>query len=281
MSQTTSLAVVDPAPDPAHPAGQDAFVLPVGKASMNCLMYTASGASLHPTLLLLHGFPGNEQNLDLAQAARRAGWNVLTMHYRGSWGSPGAFSFGSAAEDAHAALRFLRSPAAVAKYRIDPARIAVAGHSMGGFMAADAAADDPAVVGLFLLDAWNGADDARALLTPAGRKAWHEEAAADLPPLAGTSERALSDELRSNIDRFDVDRRIMAYGKRPLAIYGAARGVGARENNGYFAAAREAGNTHVVGAIWSTDHPFSDKRIALANALVAWLRALSDANQAP
>jgi pimeloyl-ACP methyl ester carboxylesterase len=58
---------------------------------LNAVIYVAAGKGPHPTLLLLHGFPGNEQNLDLAQAARRAGWNVLTLHYRGSWGSPGPF----------------------------------------------------------------------------------------------------------------------------------------------------------------------------------------------
>ena len=35
-------------------------------------------------MILFHGLPGNEQNLDLAQAIRRANWNVLTLHYRGS-----------------------------------------------------------------------------------------------------------------------------------------------------------------------------------------------------
>lgn len=47
-------------------------------------MYMAAGAGPHPTVLLLHGLPGNEQNVDLAQSIRRAGWNVLTLHYRGS-----------------------------------------------------------------------------------------------------------------------------------------------------------------------------------------------------
>src|SRR5690348_815018 len=150
-----SPAIEDAPIDKSVPAGMTAFVLDSEGAGMNAVVYTAAGAEPHPTLLLLHGFPGNEQNLDLAQAARRAGWNVLTLHYRGAWGSEGDFSFGHAAEDAANALAFLRTPEAVAKFRIDPRRIAVAGHSMGGFMAASAAAGDPDVVGLWLLDAWN------------------------------------------------------------------------------------------------------------------------------
>lgn len=278
LARQDSPAVTDPAPDSAHPAGNDAFVIKVKDGAMNALIYTASGAGPHPTLILFHGFPGNEQNLDLAQAARRAGWNVLTMHYRGSWGSPGDFSLGGAAEDAHAAIAFLRDPAIAARYHVDPKRIALAGHSMGGFMAADAAADDPGVIGLFLIDAWNISATARSLATEAGAKAWHDMAVGDLPPLAGTSEAALAAEMKASIDRFDIERRIVAYGRRPIAIYGATRGVGA-PNNGYMKAARDAGNTQVTGAIWATDHPFSDKRIALSEALVAWLDTLAPRQQ--
>lgn len=127
-------AFADTSPDAAHPAALAAFVIPSHDGALNAVMYTAAGAGPHPTLLLLHGFPGNEQNLDLAQAARRAGWNVLTFHYRGSWGSPGVFSFAHSTEDAATALAFLRAPATVARYAVDPAQIAVAGHSMGGMI---------------------------------------------------------------------------------------------------------------------------------------------------
>jgi uncharacterized protein len=47
-------------------------------------MLVAQGAGTHPTILLLHGFPGHDQNGDLMQSFRRAGWNVMTFHYRGA-----------------------------------------------------------------------------------------------------------------------------------------------------------------------------------------------------
>ena len=37
---------------------------------INGLVYSPSGAGLHPTLVICHGLPGNEKNLDLAQAVR-------------------------------------------------------------------------------------------------------------------------------------------------------------------------------------------------------------------
>lgn len=67
----------DPPPDKANPAAMQSFQLPSHGALLNAFVYIASGAGPHPTVILLHGFPGNEKNLDLAQSIRRAGWNVL------------------------------------------------------------------------------------------------------------------------------------------------------------------------------------------------------------
>ncbi len=261
--------IADPAPDSAYPAGMSAFVIPARDGAMNAVLYTAAGAGPHPTLLLLHGFPGNEQNLDLAQAARRAGWHVLTLHYRGSWGSPGRFSFGGAAEDAHSALAFLRDPATVAKYRIDTSAIAVAGHSMGGFMAADAAADDPKVAGLFLLDPWDPAQTAAALADPKAAAAWREEVASDLPPLNGATYESLTGEIGGDAARFDLGRRLFALGQRPLTIIGAERGIGAMARK--VTADAQAANPEARLIVWPTDHSFSDSRVKLADALVRWL----------
>src|SRR3569833_2546426 len=132
--------IADPPIDKAQPPAMAYVRIPSGGDLINGVLYTASGAGPHPTLLLLHGFPGNEQNLDLAQAVRRAGWNVLTLHYRGSWGSEGKFSFAISAEDADAASGWLHDPSNAAKYGSDPARGGAAGRGGGGAGAARAAA---------------------------------------------------------------------------------------------------------------------------------------------
>ena len=119
-----------------YPAAMETFQLPSHGAQLNALTYIAAGAGPHPVVVLLHGFPGNEKNLDLAQTIRRAGWDVLYFDYRGSWGSPGDFSFTHSAEDVASALAYLRDPANSAKLRADPKRIVLIGHSMGGFMTA-------------------------------------------------------------------------------------------------------------------------------------------------
>ncbi|WIA55622.1 alpha/beta fold hydrolase [Sphingobium sp. WTD-1] len=265
--------ITDPAPDAANPARMDAFVIPSGEGAMNAVMYVAAGSGVHPTLLLLHGFPGNEQNLDLAQAARRAGWNVLTLHYRGSWGSPGIFSFTNAAEDAFNALLFLEEASTVAKYRIDTSVIVVAGHSMGGFMAAEAAAAEPRVAGLFLIDPWDPAQTVAALATPQGEAGWKAEVAGDLPPLSGASYESLTAEIKGDAQKFDLGRKLVGYGRRPLTIIGAERGIGAMARK--VGADAQSANPNSRLMVWPTDHSFSDKRIALADALVRFLAGVA------
>ena len=92
--------LVDPPHDAAHPARMEVLHIPSGGVEINGVAYLAAGAGTHPTLVIAHGWPGNEKNLDLAQAVRRAGWNAVTFNYRGSWGSPGEFHFAQVPEDA-------------------------------------------------------------------------------------------------------------------------------------------------------------------------------------
>jgi pimeloyl-ACP methyl ester carboxylesterase len=145
----------DPPHDSAHPARMEVLHIPSGGVSINGIAYTPAGPGPHPVLVLMHGLPGNEKNLDLAQAVRRAGWTVVTFNYRGSWGSPGRFSFAGNLDDAKAVLAYLRDPANAAKLGIDTKRIVVGGHSMGGWVAAMTAEHDPALAGTILISAAN------------------------------------------------------------------------------------------------------------------------------
>src|SRR6478672_10367975 len=147
-------AIVDPPRDAAFPAHNQQLLIPSHGDGMNAVLFVASGKGPHRTVILMHGLPGNERNLDLAQAMRRAGWDVLTFTYRGAWGSAGDFSISNAMEDAAAALDFARAPEG-AKLGIDPRHIVLAGHSMGGATAFMTAASASGLDGLILLDAWN------------------------------------------------------------------------------------------------------------------------------
>src|SRR6202046_5521676 len=140
-------------PAGANRASMQTFQIPSHGGFLNAFVYVAAGPGPHPAVVLLHGFPGNERNLDLAQDIRRAGWDVLYFDYRGSWGSTGDFSFSHGIEDTAAAVDYLRSPVMAKILRLDPARIVLIGHSMGGFMAVQDAAADHRILGVGLISA--------------------------------------------------------------------------------------------------------------------------------
>jgi pimeloyl-ACP methyl ester carboxylesterase len=237
------------------------------------VLYTASGAGPHPTLLLLHGFPGNEQNLDLAQAVRRAGFNVLTLHYRGSWGSPGDFSFAHAAEDADAALAFLRDPKTAELFGVDEARLFVAGHSMGGFMAASAGAHDPAVKGVIMISAWDMAGAGQGGVEAARRRAHADpELSDDVIPLGGATVDGLVGEIASEPGRWDFRGFTPSLASRPVLLITADDGSEPASHD-LAQRLRAAGDGDVREVHMTTDHPYSDHRLALETAVVDWLQA--------
>jgi len=128
-----SSAHVDPVVDSNAPPAISELTIPSGDDRMAGLIYVANGPGPHPTVVLLHGFPGNEKNLDLAQAIRRSGFNVVFFHYRGAWGSEGTFSVLQIDDDALATLNFLRNPEVANRFRVDVNKLTLLGHSMGGF----------------------------------------------------------------------------------------------------------------------------------------------------
>ena len=136
--------------DAKAPGSCEELTIPSHGSRLAAFMYTAPGPQPHPTLILLHGFPGNERNLDIAQSVRRAGWNVLYFNYRGSWGSEGDFSFANCVEDVASAVAFCKQQAQT--LHIDTARLALFGHSMGGWTVLAAAAAMPAAYSSMVLE---------------------------------------------------------------------------------------------------------------------------------
>jgi hypothetical protein len=101
-------------------------------------LYLGVGDGPRPTALVLHGIPGVEKNTDIAYALRDAGWNALIFHYRGSWGSEGEYTLAGTLDDVRAAIDELVS----GRHPVDPRRLAVVGHSLGGWAAVVSAARD-------------------------------------------------------------------------------------------------------------------------------------------
>jgi pimeloyl-ACP methyl ester carboxylesterase len=267
FAQMAPAIYTDPPHDKAHPAGMEVLHIPSGGLKINGVAYTAAGAGPHPVLVLMHGLPGNEKNLDLAQAVRRAGWTVVTFNYRGSWGSPGAFRFAGNLEDGRAVLAYLRDPANAQRLGINPKRIAVAGHSMGGWVAAMTAERDPALAGTILISAAN----------MGGRKMARAEAVAlmadNMEALAGVTAQTMADEVLANAAAFDWTPGAAGLARHPLLVLTSEDGL-APMSDALAAAVKVAPGARVAEVHASTDHGWSGARIRLANEVIKWLQAL-------
>lgn len=254
-----------------------------GDAAMHGLLYLAQGKGPHPTFVLLHGFPGYEQNLDLAQALRRAGFNVLTFHYRGTWGSEGIFSILSARDDVAAAVRYLRNPKNPSAERIDGSRIGLVGHALGGFLALEAGAIAPDISCIIAITPANMGVMAEAARTDPDYRATLEEDTGKAGPVNGVSGKILVEELLSHPELNAVTLGLQL-APRPLLLIGAS------------------GDTVLPNAVFHTpltiayqslewpalrvvlmdgDHSFSWNRIALTRKVTDWAMTSCKATPAP
>jgi pimeloyl-ACP methyl ester carboxylesterase len=274
VSQATALAqsvppaiFTDPPPDKAHPARMTVVHIPTHGLLINGVVYQASGAGLHPTIVICHGLPGNEKNLDLAQAARRAGWNAVTFNYRGSWGSPGNFRFAQNLEDGAAVLDYLRTSTNAAALGIDTHKIVLAGHSMGGWVTAMTASKDPALAGAILISA---ADMGR---TAGTREQLVANMADDMESLAGATPQTMADEITANAKAFSIANAAPGLAKLPLLVITSDDGL-APAATALVKAIEAQGGNNVKTAHFATDHSYSDHRIALESAVLQWLAGL-------
>ena len=261
----------DPAPDALHPAGRADLSIPSAGEQLIGAVLLPSGAGPHPVLVLYHGYPGHEMNLDVGQAARRQGWAVVTFHYRGSWGSPGNFSFSHVLEDSLAVVDWLSAPAQVQRFRLNTARIVAAGHSMGGFAAAQTVAARPDVRGLILMDAWNPGPGGREAAVSGKTAASADILEKGLPALHGTSAQVLTDELTAKHESFDLRNHAGAIANRPVLMMSAERALIA-DSRGLETQLRAEGASALEVHEWPTDHSFSDHRLRLTATVLDWLR---------
>ena len=258
----------DPPVDAAHPPRMEVLHIPTdGGLEINGVAYLAAGAGPHPTVVLLHGLPGNEKNLDLAQAIRRAGWNCVTFNYRGSWGSPGTYSFRGNLADTKAVLAYVRDPANAAKFGIDTKKLVLAGHSMGGGITAVTAGGDANLAGAVMISSADLGVLARAPL--ASRL---QTARENMETLAGVTPESLAQEMSTLTDA-SFANAAPGLAKMPLLVLTSDDGL-AGMSDALAANLRKRGDTQLTTAHEATDHGWSGKRIALEARVISWLQDL-------
>lgn len=269
----------DPSGKLQPPASMEELTIQSHGARMNGLLYRAAGPGPHPIVIFLHGTPGNERNLDLAQAVRRAGYHALYFDYRGDFGSGGSYSLSHGLEDTAAVLAWVRAPENIAKYQVDSTRVALVGHSDGGFFALMSVGHEPVGVCVAALAASNnGWVGSRFAEHPDEKVEVLNDIRSLADPEAGplhTSADEFANDLVDHAAAWDYLSQANALKDRALLLVAATRDTpeeGVEMHARLAEAIRKAGGKHVKVVSFDDDHPFSSHRVALAETLVHWLR---------
>ena len=233
-------------------------------------LFTAQGEGPHPTVLLLHGFPGYEGNGDLAHAFQRAGYTTVVFHYRGCWGSEGLFSLCNVLEDVGTAIDFIRENAGDEDYRFDPERLVLVGHSMGGFAALETAAGTRKILGAAAVSAF---DFSLAAQDPAIGRAVRESLEDNLPIHRKDLETVMR-EIDEHSEEWHFPALAQKLARRPLYLISGSResvAVPSLHLTPLLEAMRRIDGATVACDLLDAEHSYSDRRVELTDKLLAWL----------
>ena len=265
FAQSESIILNDLKWDMTSPASSTELFIPSGNSQIAGLIYNANGLQKHPTLLLLHGYPGNERNLDLAQVVRSRGWNVIYFDYRGSWGSQGKFSFKNCIEDVVNVVSFCN------KYqdslKIDTSNIVLFGHSMGGWVCLKALQELPTIKKGFALSTWDIAKDFKNVSNEKEMLI-----IANDPNIAGkyfvlnTSLKDLYTPVLQDKTYFNLLNDAKSLGDKQIIM------IDEHEKNSQLAEKiKESNKLYFDYSVWQTDHSFTNKRASLINKVLAFI----------
>lgn len=260
QSVEDTLVLKDISWDTSSINGFEELQIPSAGNLMQGFIYKAYGMEKHPTVILLHGYPGNERNLDLAQVVRAHGWNVIYFDYRGSWASEGEFSFEHCVEDVVNVVAFCKQHSE--KLRIDSSRLVLFGHSMGGWVCLKALQRLPEIKKGFALSTWNIPNSIS-----------HEKEIKDAEKVADNyfvlnkkSGAVLFKPVVDSPGKYDLNNDAEALSTKQIIM------LDEHKHNAVIAETIRKGNhAYFNYEVWQTDHSFSNKRVSLIRKFLAFL----------
>ena len=165
-------------------------------------------------------------------------------------------------------------PANAAKLGADPGRMALIGHSMGGWVTATVAGQDDALLGAGLISAAN-----LGVMRGLDRTGLIKLSSENGETLAGTSPEIMADELIAGRETFNFLQAAPGLAKKPLLVLSSDDGLAAQTDE-LIAAVRAHGGKHITAIHAATDHSWSDRRIFLEAQVIRWLQSLPGGRKA-
>lgn len=230
-------------------------------------IFRAGGEGKHPTILLAHGIPGVEKNLDLAQGLRRVGFHVVTYHYSGSWNSAGEYRVEHCLEDSETVLDYILQNDDMG---FDREKLYMVGHSMGVFIAAHLTAKHKELQAAVCVAPCDMGEGMRSEKGREQMKGIFESAA---PWLSGTTAEALYAETEKNQEKYQLSGLAEQLKDTPVYVLYAKldEECSADVHVQPWADAVQAAGGNIICEGYVTDHSFSDMRNDLIEKVAKYL----------
>lgn len=246
------------------------------------LFYKASGTGPFPTVILCHGFPGNDTDvLGLGQRLMKEGFNALAFNYRGTWGSEGIFTLGNNLEDVVSTIRYVKSGSVVQEFCVDPSRVSIIGYSHGGGMALLGSLSDPNIRRVVDVAGADQSEVARILQQSDEFRQFfeaHIDQQISNSGIRAPKTKDLIADLLLTIDKYDLVKHVQTLSSKDILIIGGWRdqqwNIPTMEHHilPLFRALQKHGAKQVQIEAFDTGHSFRDVRDQLAEKIVSWLR---------
>ncbi len=251
---------------------------------LDAKFYAAGIVPSAPTVILLHGYPGNANSpYGLAERLNKNGMNILVFNYEGSFQSEGVFSWENCMTDVGVALSFLKKTNTIRQFAIDTSKIIVCGCSMGAAIALSAAVHNP---GIRKIIAVAGGNDISIYLQkmnrdPAFRVAMEKRITAPTlnnGPIRGDSAYVHNyfSRIMTNHEYFDLIKNADKLKDREIFFITGWLDTTVPLEEFILPTYRHLKNLNpeaVSIKALETDHFFTNQRDELANAITAWIRS--------
>jgi pimeloyl-ACP methyl ester carboxylesterase len=263
--------------DLEFPASMQPIVFESNGEKLLGTFFRTAGSGEKPTVILLHGFPGNESNFDIAHAIKRFGFNVIVFHYRGSWGSGGSFSISNSLEDLNSAIEYFSSDKIASQLNIDVKKIILIGHSMGGFISLLASTRYPQIKAIGFLAGFNFGLFSNFLLE---NREFIDKAMDSLSQgsmfLKNTSGKAIYEEMLANKESWNLLNKIIELKEKNILLIGAQFDYVAplELHHKPLIEGFEKVGINYKSYIYETGHSFSSTRIKLTTDIINWLEQI-------
>ncbi len=250
--------------------------------------YPAEGEGPFTTVILLHGFPGNETDvLGVGKRLSETGINALTFNYSGTYQSEELYGFINTQKDIKAAYDFIHQPGTINEYKIDKARIILGGYSYGGGMALTYAANHLEIKSVFSIAGTDHGEFFREYFRNNRFKQMidkiFEQLAAPTGPVRfpeGGMPKDMNEETIAAADStFDLRKCAPLLSSRNILLIAGWNDVNVTIDNHilplYRALQKEKADKVTIVA-FQDDHSFKKVRNELAEVIINWLKKIRE-----